>query len=91
MATETSSRSRSFWFGFSPRTASKDSSAIGTRSGWATQEPSKPSWASRSLSSLTLANATLFTSASRREGMNAAMPPMACAPRLWQVRTRSSV
>ena len=39
----TSSRSRSFWFGRSPSTASKDARAIGTRSGWATQEPSKPS------------------------------------------------
>ena len=26
-----------------------------------------------------------------REGMKAAMPPMACAPRRWQVRTSSSV
>ncbi|MGX1273158.1 hypothetical protein RKD18_006352 [Streptomyces phaeoluteigriseus] len=65
--------------------------AIGTRSGWATQEPSKPSPASRSLSARTFSKATLLTSASRREGMKAAMPPMAWAPRLWHVRTRSSV
>ena len=26
-----------------------------------------------------------MTAASRREGMRAAMPPMACAPRRWQV------
>ncbi len=90
-ATETSSRSRSFWLGLSPRTASKEAMAIGTRSGWATQEPSKPSPASRSLSALTFAKAILLTSASLRDGMKAAMPPMAWAPRLWQVRTSSSV
>ena len=32
-----------------------------------------------------------FTAASRRDGMNAAMPPIACAPRRWQVATSSSV
>ena len=47
--------------------------------------------ASRSLSSRTFASATAFTSGSRREGMNAAMPPIACAPRAWQVFTSSSV
>ena len=31
-----------------------------------------------------------FTSASRRDGMNAAMPPIANAPRWWQVLTSSS-
>ena len=89
--TATSSRSRSSWFGRSPSTPSKTSRQIGTRSGWATQEPSKPSPASRVLSSRTLASATSLTSGSRRLGMNAAMPPIACAPRLWQVRTSSSV
>ncbi len=90
-ATETSSRRRSFWLGLSPSTASKEAIAIGTRSGWATQEPSKPSFASRSLSALTFSKATRLASASLRDGMKAAMPPMACAPRLWQVLTRSSV
>ena len=33
-------------------------------------------------SSRTFTSATAFTSGSRREGMNAAIPPMACAPRL---------
>src|SRR5581483_4237639 len=47
----TSSRSRSTWFGRPPMTASKHSVATGTRSGWATQVPSKPCDASRSLSS----------------------------------------
>ena len=37
------------------------------------------------------ASAISFTSGSRRFGMNAVMPPIACAPRLWQVRTSSSV
>ena len=85
-STATSSRSRSFWFGRSPRTPSKISVASGTRSGWATHVPSKPSPDSRSLSSRTLAIAVALTSASRRLGMNAAMPPIACAPRRWHVR-----
>src|SRR5207247_714287 len=78
----TSSRSRSSWFGLSPSTASNTSVAIGTRSGCATQVPSNPLADSRSLSSRTLASATLFTSGSLRDGMKAAMPPIACAPRL---------
>ena len=89
--TVTSSRSRSSWFGLSPSTPSKTSVQIGTRSGWATQEPSKPSFDSRVLSWRTFSSATAFTSGLRRDGMNAAMPPIACAPRLWQVRTSSSV
>ena len=32
-----------------------------------------------------------MTSGSRRLGMNAAIPPIACAPRWWQVDTSSSV
>ena len=32
-----------------------------------------------------------MTAGSRRFGMNAAIPPIACAPRRWQVRTSSSV
>ena len=47
--------------------------------------PSKPWPASRSLSSRTFASATSLTAASRRDGMNAAMPPIACAPRRWHV------
>ena len=46
---------------------------------------------SRSLSSRTLSRARSLTSGSRRDGMNAAMPPMAWAPRRWQVWTSSSV
>src|SRR5213080_4967716 len=65
--------------------------ATGTRSGWATHVPSKPSPDSRSLSSVTFASATRLTSGSRRDGMNAAMPPIACAPRRWHVFTSSSV
>ena len=53
--------------------------------------PSKPSPASRRLSSPTFASATAFTSGSRRDGMNAAMPPIACAPRSWHVLTSSCV
>jgi len=89
--TLTSSRSLSSWLGRVPRAASKTSLHSGTRSGCATQEPSKPSPDSRVLSSRTLASAVAFTSGSRRLGMNAAIPPMACAPRPWQVFTSSSV
>ncbi len=89
--TLTSSRSLPSWFDWSPSTPSNTSRQIGTRSGWATQEPSKPSLDSRVLSSRTLASAVAFTSASRLLGMKAAMPPMACAPRPWQVLTSSSV
>ena len=89
--TETSGRCRSSWFGLSPSTESNTSWHTGTRSGCATQEPSNPSPASRVLSSRTLASATSLTSGSRRDGMNAAMPPIANAPRLWQVCTSSSV
>ena len=77
--------------GRSPSTLSNSSSAMGTRSGWATQVPSKPSPASRCLSACTAASAVSLTAGSRRLGMNAAMPPMACAPRRWHVRTSSSV
>ena len=62
----TSSRSRSTWFGRSPSTASNTSVATGTRSGCATQVPSKPLADSRSLSSRTFARATRFTSGSLR-------------------------
>ena len=53
-------------------------------------QPSKPARASRSLSSRTLANAASLTAASLRDGMNAAIPPIAKAPRLWQVCTSRS-
>src|SRR5690349_180228 len=78
--TLTSSRSRSSWLGRSPSAASKTSLHNATRSGWATQEPSKPSPDSRVLSSRTLASAVAVTSGSRRFGMNAAIPPIARAP-----------
>ncbi len=51
--TETSSRRRCFWSTRSPNAASNSACATDTRSGWATQVPSKPSPASRSLSSRT--------------------------------------
>jgi hypothetical protein len=44
-----------------------------------------------SLSSDTRASARSVASASRRFGMKALIPPMAWAPRLWQVATSSSV
>ena len=44
----------------------------------------------RSCRRVTFANACSFTAGSLL-GMNAAIPPIACAPRLWQVRTSSSV
>ena len=50
-----------------------------------------PSVASRSLSSRTPAIARSFASGSFRDGISAAMPPIACAPRRWHVRTSSSV
>ena len=89
--TWTSSRSRSSWFGRSPSLASNTSSATGTRSGCATHEPSKPSSASRLLSARTAVSAASLTSASLRLGMKAAMPPIACAPCVWQLLTSSSV
>ena len=88
----TSSRRRArIWLGSSPRTSSNTSRATGTRSGWATQEPSKPSAASRVLSSRTFRSAASLASGSRRLGMKAAMPPIAEAPRWWQARTSCSV
>ena len=90
-STATSSRCRSIWFGRSPRTASNASSAIGTRSGCATHVPSKPVATPRAPCPRAPSRARrAFTSASRRLGMNAAMPPIASAPRRWQVFTSSS-
>ena len=65
------------------------SSQSPTMPGWATHDPSNPARASRSLSARTLANAASLTSGSRL-GMNAAIPPIANAPRRWQVRTSRS-
>ena len=62
-----------------------------TTSGCATQVPSKPAFASRSLSALAAASASSLAALSLREGICAAMPPIANAPRLWQVCTSSSV
>src|SRR5512133_2847229 len=73
--TRTSSRWRPIWLGRSPSTSSNTPIATGTRSGCATQVPSKPSPASRSLSSRTFVSAVSLTSGSRRLGMNAAIPP----------------
>ena len=87
----TSGRCLSSWFGRSPSTAVNASMQVGTSPGCATQEPSKPSPASRSLSAFTLARACSVTAGSALFGTNAAIPPMACAPRRWQVDTSSSV
>ena len=81
----TSSRRRSTWCARGPRIWLNTSAATGTRSGWATQVPSKPSVASRTLSSFTFASAISFDGGIPAAGMNAAMPPIACAPRRWQV------
>jgi hypothetical protein len=89
--TETSGRCLSIWLGLSPSTASNASIATGTESGCATHEPSKPSFASRRLSSPTCLKAFSLIDSSLRLGMNADMPPIANAPRLWQVCTSSSV
>ena len=89
--TSTSSRWRSTWFGRSPSTLSNSSRATSTRSGCATHVPSKPWPASRSLSARTAATALSLISGFRRLGMNAAIPPIAWAPRRWQVFTSSSV
>ena len=85
----TSSRLRSIWLG-PVMTASNASIAIGTRPGWATQVPSWPSLASRSLSARTLASASSLASGSFLIGIWAAMPPIACASRAWQVLIASS-
>ena len=89
--TDTSSRRRSTWFGRSPSTSSKASVATGTESGCATQVPSKPSPASRCLSARTASKARRLASSSLRLGITADMPPIAWAPRAWQVFTSSSV
>ena len=77
----TSSRWRSSWLGRSPRTSSNCPRATGTESGWATQEPSNPSSASRALSAATPSNAWRLRSSSVRDGTTAAMPPIAWASR----------
>ncbi|MOA36447.1 hypothetical protein D3C78_1579700 [compost metagenome] len=79
------SRSTSIWF-LAPAgmAALNTAMAASARPGWATQVPSWPLLASRSLSAFTLANTCSFTAGSFA-GIKAAMPPMASAPRLWQV------
>ncbi len=56
----------------------------------ATQVPSQPSVTSRSLSWRTFSSAASFAAGSFLIGICAAMPPIAGAPRRWQVLTRSS-
>jgi hypothetical protein len=53
--------------------------------------PSKPSFASRSLSAFTDSKARSLASESLRDGITAAIPPIACAPRAWQVFTTRSL
>ena len=60
---------------------------VSTSAGWATQEPSNPAPASRDLSAVVFSSAAVVASGLFRLGTNAAMPPMACAPRAWQVLT----
>ncbi len=72
------------WFG-DCMCLSKISRAIGTRPGCATHVPSWPSVASRSLSARTLPRAISFAFGSFLIGICGAMPPIANAPRLWQV------
>src|SRR5260370_42683651 len=66
-------------------TRSKTSSATGTNPGCATQVPSCPSVASRSLSARTCVSASSFATGSVLIGINALIPPIALTPRLWQV------
>ena len=63
---------------------------VGTSPGWATQEPSKPAAASRDLSAVVFSSAAAVASGLALLGTNAAMPPIAWAPRAWQVLTSSS-
>ncbi|MNC91278.1 hypothetical protein D3C83_75100 [compost metagenome] len=86
--TLTSSRFLSSWFGPGMR-RSNTSFAMGTRPGCATQVPSNPCVASRSLSARTLAIAASFAAGSFLIGICAAMPPIAGALRRWQVFTSS--
>ena len=89
--TSTSSRWRSTWLGRPPRTLSNSAIAVCTTSGCATQVPSKPEPASRFLSAATASIARSLASGSLRDGISAAMPPIACAPRRWHVLTSSSL
>src|SRR5215470_308079 len=59
--------------------------AIATSPGCATQVPSCPSPASRSLSARTFSIAASLAPGSSRIGICAAMPPIAWIPRRWQV------
>ncbi|MNN92658.1 hypothetical protein D3C81_2109710 [compost metagenome] len=70
--------------------SSKIACATGISAGWATQVPSWPAVTSRSLSARTRAIACSLAAASWLIGICAAMPPIACAPRRWQVRISSS-
>lgn len=87
--TSTSSRDTPCWFG-PGMCASNTSRASGMSAGCATQVPSCPAPTSRSLSARTFAIAAAFASASPLIGTCAAMPPIACAPRRWQVRISNS-
>src|SRR5206468_2910778 len=71
--TRTSSRSRSTWLDLDFRMPSNTFFATGPKSGWATHVPSKPSFASRILSSRTFASAISFASGPFRLGMHAAV------------------
>mmetsp|Transcript_19617 Transcript_19617/g.49853 ORF Transcript_19617/g.49853 Transcript_19617/m.49853 type:complete len:249 (-) Transcript_19617:984-1730(-) len=82
--TLTSQRRTCSWLGCG-MCLSNTSSATLTRSGCATQVPSWPALASRSLSARTLASAASLAALLSLMGICAAMPPMACTPRLWHV------
>ena len=83
-ATVISSRRTDSWLG-AGILLSNTSRAMGTSPGCATQVPSWPSPASRSLSARTLARAISLAFGSFLIGIWAAMPPIAKAPRRWQV------
>jgi hypothetical protein len=87
--TWTSGRWRPYWFGCG-MCWSNTSFATGTSAGCATQVPSQPSVTSRSLSWRTLSSAASFAFGSFLIGICAAIPPIAGAPRRWQVFTSSS-
>ena len=78
-----------YWFGVGMYW-SNTALAIGTRPGCATQVPSQPSVTSRSLSARTFSIAASLAAGSFLIGICAAMPPIAGAPRLWQVLTSVS-
>mmetsp|Transcript_31030 Transcript_31030/g.106738 ORF Transcript_31030/g.106738 Transcript_31030/m.106738 type:complete len:212 (+) Transcript_31030:280-915(+) len=78
------------WLGFNqPICELNTCVAMSTSAGCATQVPSWPLVASRTLSSRATSSAAALASKSFLIGICVAMPPMARAPRLWQTRISS--